>query len=345
MKRLTLAGLFLLLLANAPPEETPLPVPQTDIGAPDYGLGSDGNLVESGEYAIGGEPVSRGYAPWQVQIYSGFAGYTEAERAGRPMWEMQHRCGGSLIAPNWVLTAAHCITQAQVDRDYRVRLGTTNLVTSAGKSFRIDRIVRHADHDPQTNLHDIALVHFTGDVGRIAPVALHGSSPTDGPLLDSPRFDRHRGRSRGRVYQRALKRGLHVDEFQAVAALGWGNTMPGREGHPSMVLIRVDLDILSEADCKQNPYYRSRVGPSTICAARTGKDTCTGDSGGPLTLFSQRTPLNGALPENRTTQIGIVSWGKGCAQEGAPGVYTRVSAYRDWIRRATRVPPTQNALR
>jgi secreted trypsin-like serine protease len=345
MKRFALAGSALLLLANAPPEETPLPVPQTDIGAPNYGLDNDGNLVESGEYAIGGEPVSRGYAPWQVQIFSGFTGYTEAERGGRPMWEMQHRCGGSLIAPNWVLTAAHCITQAQVDRDYRVRLATTNLVTSPGRSFRIDRIVRHADYDPETNLNDIALVHFKGDVGRIAPVALHGSSPSDGPLLDSARFDRRRGISRGRAYERELRREQRVEEFQAVAALGWGNTKPGREGRPSMVLIRVDLDILSEAECKKNPYYRSRVGPSTICAARDGKDTCTGDSGGPLTLFSQRSPLNGALPENRTTQIGIVSWGEGCAQEGAPGVYTRVSAYRNWIRRAMRVPPTRNELR
>ena len=55
-----------------------------------------------------------------------------------------------------------------------------------------------------------------------------------------------------------------------------------------------------------------------ICAGKAGKDSCQGDSGGPMV-------------DSEGKQVGIVSWGYGCADEGYPGVYTRVSHYYDWI--------------
>jgi secreted trypsin-like serine protease len=350
-KFLLVALLFMSSVAqaqegSAPPEETPRPLPETNITGPEYTRDADGNLVEKRrprQRAIGGNTVSRGTAPYQVQIYSNFTGYSAAERGGREMWEMQHRCGGTLIAPNWVLTAAHCITQAQVDRDYRVRIGATNLRVGDGPSFRIDRMVRHADYNDDTHIHDIALVHFKGDARGLKTVDLHGEA--DGVLLDHPRYSARRGVVQGMQVLRRIDATRSESEFQSSFALGWGKTLPGPEGRPSVVLMRVPLDVMNEADCSKTAYYRARTGPTTVCAARTGKDTCTGDSGGPLMLNIDRRQSDDAQGARKTTQIGIVSWGKGCAQEGSPGVYTRITAYRDWIRRAMAASEGLNEMR
>jgi secreted trypsin-like serine protease len=332
--------------SEAPPEETPPTIPEWGIASPDYERNAEGELVEkraSRVRVIGGYTVTRGNAPFQAQIYSNFADYAPAERAGREMWELQHRCGGTLIAPNWVLTAAHCMTQEQVDRDYRVRIGATNLRLGNGRSFRIDRMVRHADYDPDTNLHDIALVHFAGDASGLTTVKLHGDG--EGVVLDDPRLIVRRGVTQGREMVRRLDATRTESEFQTSYALGWGRTQPGPEGRYSVVLMRVPLDVMSDADCGKTAYYRARIGAKTVCAARPGKDTCTGDSGGPLMLNTVRGKGNDNEGTRTVTQIGIVSWGKGCADADAPGVYTRVSAYRDWIRRAMAAPAGLKLLR
>ncbi|HEX8841070.1 MAG TPA: trypsin-like serine protease, partial [Sphingomicrobium sp.] len=125
----------------------------------------------------------RHHAPWQVQIYSNFKDWTPAELKKWRPWERAHHCGGSLISANWVLTAAHCVTQEQVDRDYRVRLGTENISDGTGVSYHIDRIVRHAGYDEDSHLNDIELVHFVADaetkserpVRPISTIRLYGT--------------------------------------------------------------------------------------------------------------------------------------------------------------------------
>jgi trypsin len=95
---------------------------------------------------------------------------------------------------------------------------------------------------------------------------------------------------------------------------GWGTLTSG--GSSPDTLQYVTVPIVSDEVCDAD-YLLSDIYPSMICAGEAGKDSCQGDSGGPLMCGEYL--------------CGIVSWGRGCAEEGYPGVYTEVSYFVDWI--------------
>jgi hypothetical protein len=93
----------------------------------------------------------------------------------------------------------------------------------------------------------------------------------------------------------------------------------------SATLLEVTIPLTDESACKR-AYPAEVIGSSQICAGFVGKDSCQGDSGGPLVAFDR---------QGCPYQVGVVSWGRGCANANAYGVYTRVSAYASWIRNHT----------
>ena len=110
---------------------------------------------------------------------------------------------------------------------------------------------------------------------------------------------------------------------------GWGRNSSSWSSLPSNILQEATVTTMTNSQCRSSSHRHDRITENMICAQAAGKDACKGDSGGPLAVLGQ---------DGSYSQIGVVSWGRGCARQGYPGVYTRLTVLLPWLTETIKTP-------
>ncbi|XP_075399681.1 transmembrane protease serine 11E-like [Tenrec ecaudatus] len=224
-------------------------------------------------------------------------GGTEAEEGEWPWqaslrWDGVHRCGATLISRTWLVSAAHCFKTYKDPSRWTASFGVT--LTPSKRKYGLRRIIVHEQYNSPSHDYDIAVA----ELSRPVPY----SNAVHRICLPDASHEFHPGQQ------------MFVTGFGALQ----------NDGSSQNQLHQVQVDLIDTRTCNEPRAYNGAITPRMLCAGslKGNKDACQGDSGGPL-----------SSPNSRDIWYlaGIVSWGDECGEPNKPGVYTRVTAFRDWV--------------
>ena len=231
-------------------------------------------IVQPSGAVVDGRNADTNEWPWMVSLRSG-----------------GHMCGGSIISPTTVVTAAHCV-EGMGAGELAVLAGTRQ-VDGVGQRLDVEVIIRHPRYDPDTVENDVALLRLDGRFqfgAGVGPIAVDGTGFASA-----------------------------ADPGSRAWATGWGDLdEQGRLGAPD-ILQEVQVPVVADGPCDRELGIERLV---MLCAGGEGAGTCYGDSGGPLASQGD---------DGVWYLIGVTSWGAVCGEVGSPGVYAEVGAFTSWI--------------
>lgn len=266
---------------------------------------------------INGKDATEAQFPWQVAI-------TVHPDYPYPAYT----CSGSLISDRWILTAAHCVEEQESEGqkiDYYIVAGTNELDALQGQTIKVKRSYMHEQYNTTTYFNDIAVLELEHPVDMVKCGENCQIIEPISPTIETQNL---------RASTTLFAAGWGVIEDCANSDSPYcgaeGEEMTAEEffaTHP----YTLQYTTLNLAECisPSSNYHPAQIGRYMFCAesnATPKSDTCFGDSGSSLTL-KDRT--------GKSYAVGITSTGEGCAQEGYPGVYTKISSYQRWIQNTT----------